>query len=73
MGFVEDMTNERNVVAAETGRLFPLIAIAIQPNHGQTERCSRLRSFPPDADNDESPTDLMLWSADHGHCCSTGG
>ena len=38
MGFIEDMTNQRNVVAAKAGRLLPLIAIAIQPHHRQSER-----------------------------------
>lgn len=71
MGFIEHMANQGNVVAAETGRLFPLISIAIQPDQRQSESGSGLRSLPPDADNDESSTDFILWSASHDHSCST--
>ena len=59
MGFVEDQTHQRDVVAGEAGRFFPDVAVAVQADDGQGVAKTRTRLLAADADFDQTVADFM--------------
>lgn len=72
VGFVEDQTHQRDVVAGEAGRLLPDVAVAVQANDGQRVAKTRTRLLAADADFDQAVADFMYRLRGHAVCLYCG-
>lgn len=68
VGFVEDQTHQRDVIAGEAGGLFPDVAVAVQADDGDGVAKTRTRLLAPDADFDQAVADFMYGLLGHVVC-----
>ena len=62
MGLIENETDERDVVAAEAGGLFPGVTVAEESDDGDVMTESGTGLFLPDACFDQAALNFMNWT-----------